>query len=153
MDQAQQAVASIWTMVTKAREWIANVSDVLYPGSDPRKMNGGSAASVADLQRLLLEANSLNVTVSEASEVARIIHAAVEWQRKVDDLLGALQAPVRSRTGRASVQLSTLCSVLEEAELIPVHLDQRLQLQERVQSKMGSVISSFVVEFFTFLCY
>ncbi|CAM9409435.1 unnamed protein product, partial [Hapterophycus canaliculatus] len=141
VDQAQQAVASTWVMVTKAREWIANVADVLYPGSDPRKMNGGSAVSVADLQRLLSEANSLNVTVSETAEVARIIHAAVEWQRKVDDLLGTLQAPVRSRAGRASVQLSTLCNVLEEAELIPVHLDQRLQLQERVQSTKGLAAS------------
>lgn len=145
MDQAQQAVASIWVMVTKAREWIANVSDVVYPGSDPRKMNGGSAASMADLQRLLSEANSLNVTVSETAEVARIIHAAVEWQHKVDDLLGTLQAPVRGRAGRASVQLSTLCSVLEEAELIPVHLDQRLQLQERVQSKIQVGVRSVLL--------
>lgn len=133
MDQAQQSVALIWDMVTKAREWVANVADVLNPGLDPRKVNGDNAASIADLQRLLSEANSLNVSVAEADEVARIIHAAVEWQRKVDEI----QAPVRGRAGRSNcVQLSTLRNVLDEAELIPVHLDQRLQLQERVQSEM-----------------
>lgn len=137
VDQAQQSVALIWDMVTKAREWVANVADVLNPGLDPRKVNGDSAASIADLQRLLSEANSLNVSVAEADEVARIIHAAVEWQRKVDEILTTLQAPVRGRAGRSNcVQLSTLRSVLDEAELIPVHLDQRLQLQERVQSEM-----------------
>lgn len=123
-------------MVTKAREWIAKVSDALNPGSDPRKVNGGSAASIADLQRLLSEANGLTVSVAEADEVARIIQAALEWQRKVDELLATLHAPVRARAGRSNcVKLSTLCNVLEEAELIPVHLDQRLQLQERVQSE------------------
>lgn len=137
MDQAQHAVALIWGMVTKAREWIAKVSDVLNPGTDPRKVNGESAASIADLQRLMVEANSLNVSVAEADEVARIIQAAIEWQRKVDGLLSTLQAPIRGRAGRSNcVQLSTLCNVLEEAELIPVHLDQRLQLQERVQSEL-----------------
>lgn len=137
VDQAQQSVALIWDMVAKAREWVANVADVLNPGLDPRKVNGDSAASIAVLQRLLSEANSLNVSVAEADEVARIIHAAVEWQRKVDEILTALQAPVRGRAGRSNcVQLSTLRSVLDEAELIPVHLDQRLQLQERVQSEM-----------------
>ena len=136
VDQAQHAVALIWDMVTKAREWIAKVSDALYPGSDPRKVNGESAASIADLQKLMVEANSLNVSVAEADEVARIIQAALEWQRKVDELLSVLQAPIRGRAGRSNcVQLSTLCSVLEEAELIPVHLEQRLQLQERVESK------------------
>lgn len=136
MDQAQHAVGVIWEMVTKAREWIAKVSDVLNPGSDPRKVNGESAASIADLQRLMVEANSLNVSVAEADEVARIIQAALEWQGKVDEVLIALQAPTRGRAGRSNcVQLSTLCSVLEEADLIPVHLDQRLQLQERVQSE------------------
>lgn len=150
MDQAQHAVASIWGMVTKAREWIAKVSDVLNPGSDPRKVNGESAASIADLQRLLIEANGLNVSVAEADEVARIIQAALEWQRKVDELLSTLHAPVRARAGRSScVQLSTLCNVLQEAELIPVHLDQRLQLQERVQSEKCSffVCHTFVVRF------
>ncbi|CBJ26123.1 conserved unknown protein [Ectocarpus siliculosus] len=135
VDQAQQSVALIWDMVTKAREWVANVADVLNPGLDPRKVNGDNAASIADLQRLLSEANSLNVSVAEADEVARIIHAAVEWQRKVDEILTTLQAPVRGRAGRSNcVQLSTLRNVLDEAELIPVHLDQRLQLQERVES-------------------
>ncbi|CAN0543722.1 unnamed protein product, partial [Ectocarpus sp. 12 AP-2014] len=57
------------------------------------------------------------------------------WQRKVDEILTTLQAPVRGRAGRSNcVHLSTLRNVLDEAELIPVHLDQRLQLQERVQS-------------------
>lgn len=141
VDQAQHAVALVWEMVTKAREWIAKVSDVLNPGSDPRKVNGESAASIADLQKLMVEANSLNVSVAEADEVARIIQAALEWQRKVDELLSILQAPIRGRAGRSNcVQLSTLCSVLEEAELIPVYLDQRLQLQERVLSESSVVL-------------
>lgn len=136
VDQAQHAVALIWEMVTKAREWIAKVSDVLNPGSDPRKVNGASAASVADLQKLMVEANNLNVSVAEADEVARIIQVALEWQRKVDELLSTLHTPIRGRAGRSNfVQLSTLCNVLEEAELIPVHLDQRLQLQGRVESE------------------
>lgn len=136
VDQAQHAVALIWDMVTKAREWIAKVSDVLNPGSDPRKVNGDSAARIADLQKLMVEANGLNVSVAEADEVARIIQAALAWQGKVDELLSTLHAPIRTRAGRSNcIQLSTLCTVLEEAELIPVYLDQRLQLQERVQSE------------------
>eukprot|EP00903_Cladosiphon_okamuranus_P013909 g12937.t1 len=147
VDQAQHAVALIWEMVTKAREWIAKVSDVLYPGSDPRKVNGESAASIADLQKLMVEANTLNVSVAEADEVARIIQAALEWQRKVDELLITLQAPVRGRAGRSNcVHLSTLCRVLEEAELIPVHLDQRLQLQERVES--ATALAASIAEVF-----
>lgn len=145
VDQAQHAVALIWDMVTKAREWIAKVSDTLNPGSDPRKVNGESAARIADLQKLMVEANSLNVSVAEADEVARIIQAALEWQRKVDELLSTLQTPIRGRAGRSNcVQLSTLCSVLEEAELLPVHLDQRLQLQERVESEFFFSASSWV---------
>ena len=136
VDQAQQAVSTIWDMVTKAREWVAKVSDVLNPGSDPRKVNGETAATVADLQKLLAEANGLNVRVAEAGEVARVINAALEWQSKVDELLSSIQAPIRTKAGRSNcVQLSTLCSVLEEAELIPVHLEQRLELQNRVQSE------------------
>jgi len=137
VDQAQQAVATIWEMVTKAREWVAKVSDVLNPGSDPRKVNGDSAATIADLQRLLAEANGLNVRVSEAGEVARGINAALKWQNKVEELLSSIQAPPRARAARSNcVQLSTLCSVLEEAELIPVYLEQRLELQNRVQSEL-----------------
>lgn len=137
VDQAQQAVTVIWEMASRAREWIASVSDALNPGSDPRRVDGGRAVSIADLQRLLSEANSLPVSVAEADEVARIIHAALEWQRKVDEMLGTLQAPVRARAGRGSncIQLSTLSDELEEAELIPVRLDQRVELQERVQSE------------------
>lgn len=138
MDQAQQAVTVIWEMATRARGWIASVSDVLNPGSDPRKVHGARAVSITDLQRLLSESNSLPVSVAEADEVARIIHAALEWQRKVDELLSALQAPVRARAGRSSncVQLSALCDVLEEAELIPVRLEQRFELEQRVQSEI-----------------
>lgn len=137
MDQAQQAVTVIWDMTTRAREWLASVSDVLNPGSDPRKIDGVRAVGITDLQRLLSEANSLPVSVAEADEVARVIHAALEWQRKVDEMLNALQAPVRARAGRGSnaIQLSTLIDVLEEAELIPVRLEQRIELQERVRSE------------------
>eukprot|EP00752_Nemacystus_decipiens_P009884 g8817.t1 len=147
VDQAQHAVALVWDMVTKAREWIAKVSDVLNPGSDPRKVNGESAASIADLQKLMVEANSLNVSVAEADEVARIIQAALEWQRKVDELLSTLQAPIRGRAGRSNcVQLSALCSILEEAELLPVHLDQRLQLLQRVES--ATALAASIAEVF-----
>lgn len=140
VDQAQQAVTVIWDMATRAREWIASVSDLLNPGSDPRKVNGQRAVGIADLQKLLSEANSLPVSVAEADEIARIIQEAQEWQRKVDDVLGTLQAPVRPRAGRGSscVQLSTLCDVLEDAELLPVRLHQRFELQARVQSESSS---------------
>lgn len=143
MDQAQQAVTVIWEMATRAREWLASVSDVLSPGSDPRKVNATRAVGIADLQKLLSEANNLPVSVAESDEIARIILAAHEWQRKVDDVLSTLQAPVRPRAGRGSscVQLSTLCDVLEEAELLPVRLHQRFELQGRVQSE--SPIVSF----------
>lgn len=143
VDQAQQAVTVIWEMATRAREWLASVSDVLSPGSDPRKVNATRAVGIADLQKLLSEANNLPVSVAESDEIARIILAAHEWQRKVDDVLSTLQAPVRPRAGRGSscVQLSTLCDVLEEAELLPVRLHQRFELQGRVQSE--SPIVSF----------
>lgn len=137
MDQAQQSVTVIWEMTTKAREWLASVADALNPGSDPRKVDGTRAVGIADLQRLLSEANSLPVTVAEGDQVARIINAALDWQRKADEMLISLQAPVRTRPGRGShaIQLSALSDVLDEAELIPVRLDQRVELQQRVQSE------------------
>lgn len=124
-------------MTTRAREWVANVSDVLYPGSDPRMLDGGRAAvGLADLQKLLLESHSLPVRVAEADEVTRIIRAAVDWQHKADDALAALQTPTRTRSGRGSaMQLTTLRDMLNEAQLIPVRLDQRIELKERVESE------------------
>lgn len=135
MEQAQQAVSAIWNMTTKAREWLANVSDVLHPGSDPRMLDDGRAAvSLTDLQKLLVESHSLPVIVAEADEVGRIIRAALEWQRKADDGLSSLQTPIRSKAGRGPVmQLTTLRDMLYEAQLIPVRLDQRVELRERVQ--------------------
>lgn len=137
MNQAQQAVSAIWDMTTRAREWVANVSDVLYPGSDPRMLDGGHAAvGLADLQKLLLESHSLPVKVAEADEVSRIIRAAVKWQQKADESLSVLQAPVRPRAGRGPVmQLVTLRDMLNEAQLIPVRLHQRLELRERVEGE------------------
>lgn len=137
MDQALQAVTVIWEMTTRAREWIASVSDVLNPGSDPRRVDGTRAVGITDLQRLLSEANTLPVSVAEVDEVARIIQAAIQWQRKVDEMLSNLQAPARARSGRGSncIQLSLLRDVLEEADLIPVRLEQRAELQDRVQGE------------------
>lgn len=137
VDQAQQAVTMVWEMTTRAREWIASVSDVLNPGSDPRTVDGARAVGIHELQRLLSESQSLPVCVSEADEVLRIIHAALEWQRKVDEMLATLQAPTRPRAGRGSncLRLSTLRDVLEEAQLIPVRLEQRIELKERVESE------------------
>lgn len=127
----------VWEMTTRAREWIASVSDVLNPGSDPRTVDGARAVGIQELQRLLSESQSLPVCVSEADEVSRIIHAALEWQRKVDEMLATLQAPTRPRAGRGSncLRLSTLSDVLEEAQLIPVRLEQRIELKERVESE------------------
>ena len=137
VDQAQQAVTVIWDMTMKGRKWVASVSDLINRGSDPRRVDGTRAASIPDLQRLLSEANSLPVTVPEADELARIIQSALDWQRKVEEILESLQVPARARSGRGSnaIQLSILKHVLEEAQLIPVRLEQRTELQDRVQSK------------------
>lgn len=137
VERAQQAVSAVWQMTTRAREWVANVSDVLYPGSDPRMLDGGRAAvGLADLQKLLLESHSLPVRVAEADEVTRIIRAAVDWQHKADEALAALQTPTRTRSGRGSaMQLTTLRDMLHEAQLIPVRLDQRIEIKERVESE------------------
>ena len=141
VDQAQQAVRVIWDMTMKAKKWVASVSDLINPGSDPRRVDGTRAASTPDLQRLLSEANSLPVTVPEADELARIIQSALDWQRKVEEILGSLQVPARARAGRGSnaIQLSILKHVLEEAQLIPVRLEQRTELQDRVQSKTREI--------------
>lgn len=137
VDQAQQAVTVIWDMTMKGRKWVASVSDLINRGSDPRRVDGTRAASIPDLQRLLSEAKSLPVTVPEADELARIIQSALDWQRKVEEILESLQVPARARSERGSnaIQLSILKHVLEEAQLIPVRLEQRTELQDRVQSK------------------
>ena len=142
VDQAQQAVTVIWDMTMKGRKWVASVSDLINRGSDPRRVDGTRAASIPDLQRLLSEANSLPVTVPEADELARIIQSALDWRRKVEEILGSLQVPARARPGRGSnvIQLSILKHVLEEAQLIPVRLEQRTELQDRVQSKTREML-------------
>lgn len=138
MEQAQQAVSTIWDMTVRAREWVATVSDVLHPGSDPRRLDEGRCGvGVTELQKLLSESHSLPVTVAEADELSRIIDAALDWQRKADETLSALQAPVKAKIGRNSgtIQLTRLKDMLDEAQLIPVRLEQRNELKRRLQSE------------------
>lgn len=137
VDQAQQAVTLVWQMTTRAREWLASVSDVLNPGSDPRTVHGARTVGIPELQRLLSESQSLPVSVCEADEVSRIIDTALEWQHRVDEMLATLQGPIRTRAGRGSncLRLSALSDVLDEARLIPVRLEQRIELKERVESE------------------
>lgn len=145
MEQAQQAVAAIWDMTARAREWVATVSDVLYPGSDPRKLDSGRpGVGMAELQKLLSESHSLPVTVAEADELARIIRSASDWQRKADEMLASLQAPARPRNGRgaSNIQLTTLRDMLEEAQLIPVRLEQRIEMKRRLQSEPATGVRS-----------
>lgn len=149
MEQAQQAVSAIWNMTVRAREWVANVSDLLHPGSDPRRVDDGRAGvGVTELQKFLSESHSLPVSVAEADELTRIIHVALEWQRKVDETLTTLQAPVRPRAGR--VQLTMLQGMLDEAQLIPVRLDKKIELTERVHSKYGIYKCDFYQEALAF---
>lgn len=151
VDQAQQAVKVIWDMTTKARDWLASVYDLTNPGSDPRRVDGARAASISDLQKLVSEANSLPVTVAEADEVTRIIQTGLDWQRRVDEILGNLHAPTRPRAGRGSyvIQVSVLKDILEEAEMIPVRLEQRTELQERIRSACYKLIFCYALAWLT----